>query len=48
MPDDKKNDQGSQKTLFPEFEAIELAIKIIDLLEMLHSLDIVHTNLAPE
>ena len=48
LPDEKKNESGSQKTLFSEFEAIDLAIRVIDLLDLLHELDIVHTNLAPE
>ena len=35
-------------TFFTEYEAIEIAIQIIDLLEILHSKNIVHTNLNPE
>lgn len=42
------NIDSSQRTLFTEYEAIEIAIKIIDLLRMLHSQDIIHTNLSPE
>lgn len=38
----------SQRTLFTEYEAIDIAIKIIDLLEILHSQGISHTNLNPE
>ena len=40
--------EPSQKTVFTEFEAIELTLKIIDLVEILHDKDILHTNLAPE
>ena len=42
------NIDSSQRTLFTEYETIEIAIKIIDLLQMLHSQDIIHTNLSPE
>jgi len=35
-------------TVFTEFETIEIAINIIDLLEVLHEKDIIHTNLNPE
>jgi hypothetical protein len=38
----------SQKTLFTEFEVIGITLKIINLVEELHSRGIVHTNLAPE
>jgi len=34
--------------MFTEYEAIQIAIHIIDLLEVLHSNNIVHTNLNPE
>ena len=44
----RKNVSSSQETLFSEFEAIDIGIKIIDLLELLHSNDIIHTNLCPE
>ena len=33
----RKNISSSQETLFSEFEAIDIGIKIIDLLELLHS-----------
>lgn len=36
-----------KKTVFTEFETIRIAIQIIDLLEVLHSKKIVHTNLNP-
>ena len=42
------NWEHSQRTLFSEFETIEITIKIIDLLSILHQNNIVHTNLAPE
>jgi len=38
----------SRKTLFTEFETIEIAIQIINLLEVLHQKNIIHTNLCPE
>lgn len=44
----KDNVNSSQRTLFSEFETIDIAIKIIDLLEILHSNNIIHTNLNPE
>ena len=43
----KENVNSSQRTLFSEFEAIDIVIKIIDLLEILHSNNIIHTNLNP-
>ena len=42
------NVDSSQRTLFSEYETIDIAIKIIDLLEILHSSNIIHTNLCPE
>jgi serine/threonine protein kinase len=44
----KENVNSSQRTLFSEFETIDIAIKIIDLLEILHTNNIIHTNLNPE
>lgn len=44
----KENVNSSQRTLFSEFETIDIAIKIIDLLEILHENNIIHTNLNPE
>jgi serine/threonine protein kinase len=41
------NFNSSKRTLFSEYEAIEIVIQIIDLLEFLHSQDIIHTNLNP-
>ena len=40
--------QKSNHTAFSELEVIEIALKIIELLEMLHERDILHTNLTPE
>lgn len=37
----------NRRTLFTEFETIEIAIQIIDLLDVLHSKQIIHTNLNP-
>jgi len=39
--------QASRLTIFSEFETIEIAIQIIDLLSILHNKNIVHTNLNP-
>ena len=36
-----------QRTLFPEFDAIDIAIKVIDLLSILHDSNIIHTDLNP-
>lgn len=44
----KNLQESSHRTLFSEFETIEIAVKIIDLLSILHLNNIVHTNLAPE
>ena len=39
----------SKPTVFSELEAIEVILKVVDLLdETLHSRDIVHSNLCPE
>jgi serine/threonine protein kinase len=45
---ENSNIDSSQRTLFSEYEAIDIGLKIIDLLQMLHDKDIIHTNLAPE
>lgn len=37
----------SQLTFFTEVEAIDICLKIIDLLELIHSQNVVHTNLCP-
>lgn len=41
------NQNSSKRTLFSEYEAIDIVIKIINLLSLLHELNIVHTNLNP-
>ena len=41
------NYNSSKRTLFSEFEALEIVIKIIELLEFLHDKNIIHTNLNP-
>ena len=41
------NRNSSKRTLFPEFDAIDIAIKIIDLLSILHDKNIIHTDLNP-
>ena len=39
----------SKRTVFTELEAIDMILKIVDLVdETLHSKDIVHTNLNPQ
>ena len=43
----QNNRSGQKLTIFSEYEAIEIAIQIIDLLSVLHSKNIVHTNLNP-
>ena len=37
----------SQLTFFTEVESIDICLKIIDLLELIHSQNVVHTNLCP-
>ena len=47
--DGKPDGLSSQKlTVFSEFQTIEIAIKIIDLLQVLHEKNIIHTNLNPD
>jgi serine/threonine protein kinase len=43
----KPREEERRDTLMPEFEVIKLAIRIIDLLELLHSKQIIHSNLNP-
>lgn len=38
----------SQRTLFSEYDSIDIAIQIIDLVQILHDKDIIHTNLNPD
>jgi serine/threonine protein kinase len=38
----------SQRTLFTEYETIEIAINLIDVVQVLHDKNIVHTNICPE
>ena len=38
----------SQKTYFSEIEAINIILKLIDLLQVLHSRNILHTNFNPQ
>jgi hypothetical protein len=38
---------GGRKTVFTEYDTIKIGLHIIDLLEVLHSKKIVHTNLTP-
>ena len=37
----------SQMTFFTEVESIDISLKIIDLLDLIHSQNVVHTNLCP-
>jgi serine/threonine protein kinase len=48
--DFKANDttDQSQKTVFSEVKAIDLILKVISLTDLLHSNQIIHTNLCPE
>lgn len=41
------SERSTRKTMFTEYETIEIAIQIINLLDVLHSKNIVHTNLNP-
>jgi serine/threonine protein kinase len=50
--EEEKNQDGaafesSKPTFFTEVEAIDLLLKIVELLELLHSRNMVHTNLSP-
>ena len=36
------------ETLFTEVETIDLCLKLVDLLELIHDKNVVHTNLCPE
>ena len=38
----------SLETFFPEVEAIDLCLKLVDLLELIHQRNVVHTNLCPD
>jgi hypothetical protein len=38
----------SRETAYSEMEVIDIALKIINLLEMLHTRDIIHTNICPQ
>jgi serine/threonine protein kinase len=42
-----QNTNSSKRTLFPEYDAIDVSIKIIDLLTLLHDNNIIHTDLNP-
>jgi tRNA A-37 threonylcarbamoyl transferase component Bud32 len=48
--DFKANDttDQSQKTVISEVKAIDLILKVISLTDLLHSNQIIHTNLCPE
>ena len=41
-------DLCDQKTIFTEYETIEIALNIIHLVDLLHNSNVVHTNLNPE
>ena len=41
------NNNSSKRTLFPEFDAIDITIKVIDLLSILHDQNIIHTDFNP-
>ena len=42
-----KSQQKSLSTFFTEVESIDICLKIIDLLELIHEKSVVHTNLCP-
>ena len=44
----KKLIQMSLETSIPEVEAIDLCLKLVELLELIHSKNVVHTNLCPD
>jgi serine/threonine protein kinase len=43
-----KEQSFSFRTLYTEFETIDIGLKLINLLEMLHDNNIIHTNFSPE
>jgi hypothetical protein len=42
------NDQPSKETFFTEVEAIDITLKIVNLLEIVHEKELVYSNLCPE
>ena len=44
----KKLISKSMDTFFTEVEAIDLSLKLVELLELIHKRNVVHTNLCPE
>jgi len=42
------NNQPSKKTFFTEVEAIDITLKIVNLLELIHEKELVYSNLCPE
>jgi hypothetical protein len=42
------NDQPSKETFFTEVEAIDITLKIVHLLEIVHEKELVYSNLCPE
>ena len=44
----KKLTQMSLETSIPEVEAIDLCLKLVELLELIHHKNVVHTNLCPD
>ena len=49
IENDSQNTTGkSQRTVISEVKAIDLILKVISLTDLLHSNQIIHTNLCPE
>lgn len=42
------NDQPSKETFFSEVEAIDVTLKLIHLLDLIHEKELVFSNLCPE
>lgn len=42
------NEQSSKETFFTEVEAIDITLKIVHLLEIVHNKGLVYSNLCPE
>lgn len=47
MPPQKEDPYVSKQTCLSEVEAISITLKLIDLIQELHSKNIIHTNFSP-
>ena len=45
---DKTRSKKSSPTYFTEVQAIDLCLKLVDLLELIHDRNVVHTNFSPQ